>query len=441
MMKKIFFGILFFCAAANAQNATRSFEEDIQPAVFSISKVMMHDVTNPPAASRFYAYCMIGAYEIVSQNNPSLVSLSKLIKNYTPYIITANKGEYNYKIAAAYCIMETGKLILPSGYMLQDDEDEFVKGLKRSNIPENIISQSMAVAQQVAASVIQYSKGDNYNKLSTKLRYTPLKGDQYWFPTPPAYIEAVEPNWRIIRPMFIESSDQFIPPALTPFSKDSASAFYKLAKEVYFQSINQEQEHINIANFWDCNPFTVATSGHMMIGFKKITPGGHWMNIASIASKNAKLNFDNAILVHTMVSLALMDGFISSWDEKYRSNRLRPETYINRYIDVKWVPVLQTPPFPEYTSAHSVISNAAAATLTYLLGDNFPFTDNSEIIYDIPPRNFKSFNAAAAEAAISRLYGGIHYRDGVENGTKEGQVLGAYIVQKIKAAGIKPLVN
>jgi len=437
-MKIIFHAILLFSGSVFAQNAARLFEADIQPAVFSVSKVMMHDVINPPAASRYYAYCMAGAYEIVSQNNSSIVPLSKLVKSYTAHFIQTNKSEYNYKIAALYCMMETGKLMLPSGYMLQDDEDEFVKGLKRNDIPENIISKSLAVAQEIAASIVQYSRGDNYNKLSTKLRYTPLKGDQYWYPTPPAYIEAIEPNWRIIRPMFIESSDQFVPPALTPFSKDSTSGFYQLAKEVYNISINETQENINIANFWDCNPFTVSTSGHMMIGFKKITPGGHWMNIAGIVSKKAKLNFDNAILVHSMVALTLMDGFISSWDEKYRSNRLRPETFINRYIDPKWLPILQTPPFPEYTSAHSVISTASAAVLAYLLGDDFSFTDNSEIIYDIPPRTFKSFNQAASEAAISRLYGGIHYRDGVENGQKEGKVLGAYIVEKIISAGIQP---
>jgi len=437
-MKKVI-GIiaLLFLQVANAQNKTRSFEEDIQPAVFSVSKVMMHDVINPPAASRYYAYCMMGSYEIASQNDVSFISLSKLIKNYNGHIIKTNESEYNYKIASVYCIMETGKLMLPSGYMLQGDEDEFIKGLKRSGVSENIIATSLAVAQEIATSIIDYSRGDNYNKLSAKLRYTPLKGDQYWYPTPPAYIEAIEPNWRIIRPMFIESSDQFMPPPLAVFSKDSTSNFYKLAKEVYNISINQAQENISIANFWDCNPFTVSTSGHMMIGFKKITPGGHWMNIAGIASKKAKLNFDNAILVHTLVSLTLMDGFISSWDEKYRSNRLRPETYINRYIDSKWLPVLQTPPFPEYTSAHSVISTSSAAVLTYLLGDDFSFTDNSEVLYEIPPRDFQSFNQAAAEAAISRLYGGIHYRDGVENGQKEGKVLGAYIVDKLKSAGIR----
>ncbi len=438
-MKKIFLAILLFSESVIAQNTARLFEADIQPAVFSVSKVMMHDVINPPAASRYYAYCMAGAYEIVCQNNDSFIPLSKLIKNYPAQLVQINKNEYNYKIAALYCIVETGKLMLPSGYMLQEDEDEFVEGLKRSKIPQSIISKSVVVAQEIAAAIVQYSRGDNYNKLSTKLRYTPLKGDQYWYPTPPAYIEAIEPNWRIIRPMFIESSEQFVPPALTPFSKDSTSGFYKLAKEVYNISINEAQENINIANFWDCNPFTVSTSGHMMIGFKKITPGGHWMNVAGIASKKAKLNFDNAILVHSMIALTLMDGFISSWDEKYRSNRLRPETFINRYIDPKWVPILQTPPFPEYTSAHSVISTASAAVLTYLLGDDFAFTDNSEIIYEIPPRNFKSFNQAAAEAAISRLYGGIHYRDGVENGQKEGKVLGEYIVTKIKSAGIQPL--
>ncbi len=437
MKKNIIILLLLYFQTVNAQNKTSPFETDIQAAVFSISKVMMHDVVNPPAAARYYAYCLLGSYEIVSQNDTSLIPVSKFIKEYKPDFIEAKKSDYNYKVAALYCILETGKLMLPSGYMLQEDEDEFIKQLKLSKFSEKIIQKSLIIAAEVAASIVDYSKGDNYGKLSAKLRYTPLKGDQYWYPTPPAYIEAIEPNWRIIRPMFIESSGQFNPSPLTPFSKDTTSAFYKLAKEVYDISKNQPQENINIANFWDCNPFTVSTSGHMTIGFKKITPGGHWMNIAGIVSKKAKLTFNNAIVVHTLISLTLMDGFITSWNEKYKSNRLRPETYINRYMDTKWVPVLQTPPFPEYTSAHSVISTASAAVLTYLLGDNFSFTDNSEVIYDIPPRDFHSFNEAAAEAAVSRLYGGIHYRDGVENGQKEGKILGEFIIEKIRSAGVK----
>jgi hypothetical protein len=179
----------------------------------------------------------------------------------------------------------------------------------------------------------------------------------------------------------------------------------------------------------------------MSIGFKKISPGGHWMNITGIAAKKASLSFDNAVVLHTLVSITLVDAFISCWDEKYRSNRIRPETFINRYIDLHWQPLLQTPPFPEYTSGHSVISTAAAEVLSYQLGDHFSFTDDSEEMFEIKARTFQSFRQAAEEAAISRLYGGIHFRDAIVNGQAQGKAVGLKTIEKIKLAGIAPIKN
>jgi hypothetical protein len=209
-----------------------------------------------------------------------------------------------------------------------------------------------------------------------------------------------------------------------------------MAKDVFDISNNLNTEQLHIASFWDCNPFVVNTSGHMAIGFKKISPGGHWMNIAGIAAQKAKLNFDDAVVLHTLLSITLVDAFISCWDEKYRSNRIRPETYINRYIDMHWQPLLQTPPFPEYTSGHSVISAAAAEVLSFQLGDQFEFTDNSEEIFDIKARRFQSFRQASDEAAISRFYGGIHYMDAIVNGQAQGKAVGIHAVKKLKALGI-----
>ena len=103
---------------------------------------------------------------------------------------------------------------------------------------------------------------------------------------------------------------------------------------------------------------------------------------------------------------------------------MRPETYINKYIDENWLPLLQTPPFPEYTSGHSVISNAASVALTKLFGDNYAFTDSTETEFGMPVRSFKSFDDVAAEASVSRIYGGIHYRPAVEVGAKQGKLLG-----------------
>ena len=432
--------IIFFSSVARAQSKKPLPDYfQLKPAVFSLSMVMMHDVVNPPAASRFYCYAMLGAYEIVSQNNSSFIPLRTLLKNYRSDKITVEKNNYDYRIAAVYCILETGKRMLPSGYMLQEQEDKYTQTLRKHKITTSIIDESVAVAKAVTENIVAYAKTDGYGNLSAKLRYSPVRGEGNWYPTPPAYIEAVEPNWKTIRTMLIDSCNQFVPLSPLAFSKDSTSGFYQLAREVYDVSKKLTPQQLHIASFWDCNPFVVNTSGHMAIGFKKISPGGHWMNIAGIAAQKATLSFDNTVLLHTVLSLTIMDAFISCWDEKYRSNRIRPETYINKYIDINWQPILQTPPFPEYTSGHSVISTASAEVLTYLLGDLFSFTDNSEELFQIPARSFQSFKQAAGEAAISRLYGGIHFKDAIENGQTEGRELGKNIVEKIKAAGISSL--
>ena len=436
-MKKILIALLVLSKSTYAKETTPTYESMIQPAVYSLTMVMIHDVVSPPVAVRYYAYCIAGAYDIVAHNDPGIFPPASLIKNYTPVKITSAK--YDYRIAAIYCIYESGRLLLPSGFRLKDDEDKFIAQLKKNKVPQKLMDASVAVGKDVAAQIVEWSKGDSYNKLSAMLHYTPLKGDGKWYPTPPTYMQAVEPNWKRIRPMIIDSATQFKPVPPIAFSKDSGTAFYNQANEVYDVSKTLSNEQETIALFWDCNPFAVSTEGHMMIGYKKITPGGHWMNLTGIAATKAQLSFNQYIEVQAFVSLTLMDAFISSWDEKYRSNQIRPVTYINRYIDPKWVPILQTPPFPEYPSAHSVISTAAASVLDYMFGSNFSFTDNSEELFGLKPRNFTSFMQSAKDAAISRLYGGIHFREGVENGVKEGASLGNFIVDKLIKSGVKPL--
>ncbi len=413
----------------------------LQPTIFATTMVMIHDVVNPPAASRFYTYCLLGAHEIVAQQHPEqVVSAQRFVQQWKPITISTS-GQYNYQIAALYCILETGRLILPSGYMLEEEQQKLIASLQKAGYGQAQIDLSVGVAQQVAKQVMQRAASDNYSRLSTRLRYRPVKDDAHWYPTPPAYIEAIEPNWRTIKPMLIDSCSQFKPVLPVTFSKDSTSRFYKLAQEVYTIGNTLTPDQRFIASYWDCNPFAVNTSGHMSIGFKKISPGGHWMNITNLVTDQLKLPFDQAIEVESLVAMTLMDAFISCWDEKYRSNRIRPETYINRYISPRWQPLLQTPPFPEYTSGHSVISTAVAEVLTFLLGDNIGFTDNTEVIFDLPERKFSSFRQAASEAAISRLYGGIHFRDAIEDGQKQGKALGNFVIDRIRKAGVRPLLT
>jgi hypothetical protein len=135
--------------------------------------------------------------------------------------------------------------------------------------------------------------------------------------------------------------------------------------------------------------------------------------------------------VNTILAIGLMDGFQSCWDEKYRSNRIRPETAIRKYLDPKWTPFLQTPPFPEYLSGHSTISSVSAVLLTHFFGKEFTYTDTVEERYGLKARTYSSFEQAAVEAGISRFYGGIHFMDAIENGQKQGQLVGKQVLKKV----------
>ena len=168
-----------------------------------------------------------------------------------------------------------------------------------------------------------------------------------------------------------------------------------------------------------------------MFATKKITPGAHWIGITKVACRKANYDFQESVYAHTKTSIALFDGFISCWDEKYRSSLIRPETLINQNIDENWKPILQTPPFPEYTSGHSVVSGAASICLTEIFGDNFSFEDDTEVPYGLPIRSFSSFNQAAEEAAVSRLYGGIHYRAAIDLGLSQGRSIGKLVNDRL----------
>ncbi|HEV8284366.1 MAG TPA: vanadium-dependent haloperoxidase [Chitinophagaceae bacterium] len=436
-MKKLTF-ILFSCFhICLAQSRNENYAATVQQQVWSLTEVMYHDVVNPPAAARFYAYSILTGYEILSQLDPSVKRFQKGLNQYRSISISVDPLKLDKQLAVMYGILETGRNIIPSGYLLEEKEKLLLNEYKKKKIKKDALDSSVSFAKKISAIIVQYAKTDGYFRLSTLPRYKPLAADSNWHPTPPEYMAAVEPHWQSIRKFFSDVSYIPIVAPPVPFSADLLSPFMRMAKEVYTTGSSLSDEQKLIANFWDCNPFAVQFQGHMSIGLKKISPGGHWMGITGIVCNKARLDFASTMLLHTVVALALHDAFVCCWKEKYESNRVRPETVINRYIDEKWKPFLQTPPFPEYVSGHSVISTTAAELLSCLLGDNFSFTDTTESYIGLPARNFSSFKAAAAEARISRLYGGIHFRDAIENGAEQGKELGEFIVKKLQLTAVK----
>jgi hypothetical protein len=406
--------------------------EFIHRSLRAITDRIVHDIFSPPVASRIYAYSSVAAYEAILHQDSSYVSLAGQLHGLETVPTPEPGQEYCYVLAATEAMLKVGKALIFSEEDLEVEYNKIMSDFRATGIPDEVFDRSVAYGDVVASHILNWSSGDNYKQSRSFPKYSISMDPATWRPTPPAYMDAVEPHWNKIRTFVIDSAAQFKPAPPTPFSLNKGSAFFKEAKEVYEVVKNITEEQRSIAFFWDCNPFMMNVQGHVMFATKKISPGGHWINITRTVCTQAKKDAVFTADAYTRVSLSLIDGFISCWDEKYRSVLVRPETYINQYIDENWVPLLQTPPFPEYTSGHSVISNAASIALTKLLGENFSFTDSTEVEFGLTARTFSSFKAAAAEASISRLYGGIHYRPAVEVGANQGMQVGEFIATKIK---------
>ncbi|MEM7380375.1 MAG: vanadium-dependent haloperoxidase [Bacteroidota bacterium] len=426
---------LVFGCAKNTEPIVVS-PEEFHKSVDKVTEIMIHDIFSPPVASRIFAYPNIAAFEIIAKEQDNYLSLSGQVRELPPIPEPEAAKPVNYQVAALVAHMDVSRRLIFSEDKMTTFRDSLYTKWQSQNEAE--FTASKAYGLQVADHIAEWMSGDNYNQTRTMPKFTVNTDDpSRWQPTPPAYMDGIEPHWNKIRPFIIDSAGQFKPTPPPPFSMEEGTDFYKEVREVYdisneITAKGDESEEIQIAQFWDCNPYVSVTRGHLMFATKKITPGAHWIGIVKIATRKTDSDFDKTVYAYTKTSMAIADAFISCWDEKYRSNLIRPETLINEHIDDSWKPVLQTPPFPEYTSGHSVVSGAAGITLTDIFGDNFAFDDDTEVAYGLPIRSFNSFNQAADEAAISRMYGGIHYRTAVEIGVNQGRSLGRFLLENLK---------
>lgn len=433
-MKKNF--LIFLCVVLTSLTACDSGVKEVKveaqvyhATMDKLSDIIVHDIFSPPVASRIYAYPSIAMYEVLAQENADYKSLAGQLTELES--IPQPETEVSHELAALEAFIKIGTALIFS----EADMDEYRAALYEElgeGVNKKFFEASVAYGGQVADHILKWADGDMYKQTRTYPKFTVTDDEDRWQPTPPGYFEAIEPHWTQIRPFAIDSSAQFTPERPTEFDMNKNSQFYKEVMEVYEVGNNLTQEQKEIASFWDCNPYVMNVTGHVMAATKKITPGGHWIGIVKIACEKAQADPMKSAEAYALTSIALADGFISCWDEKFRSNLIRPETIINEYIDEEWLPLLQTPPFPEYTSGHSVISNAAAVALTSVFGEDFSFDDTTEEKYGLTVRSFDSFIDASEEAAISRLYGGIHYMPAIENGVTQGRKLGNYVVDKLE---------
>jgi hypothetical protein len=428
-------GVIFVfssCKKADYQKVTHD-PELYRLTVKKLNDIVLENNFPPVIASRNYAYANIAAYEVIAAGDPSHYrSLAGQIKH-LPAMPKPDKGkEIDFQFASLLSFCYVGNAVtFPEGSMFVYI-DELKQKAKDAGMPSDVFNNSVAYSDTLAKAIMKWSKKDHYAQTRSASKYTVVRKDGRWIPTPPMYAQALEPHWGEIRPMVLDSASQIPAPEPPPYNMtDKNSTFYKSVIEVkqLVDSLNEDQKHM--ADFWDDNAFKLNVVGHASFATKKFGPAGHWMNIAAIGSKIKHADFGTTVAAYTQASIALFDAFINCWYIKYKSNSVRPETVITKLIDPDWRPRIQTPPFPEYISGHAVISAAAAEVLTHCFGDNLVYTDNSESEFGIPARTFRSFRDAAQEAAMSRVYGGIHYKNACITGNMSGRKIGDLVVEKL----------
>lgn len=399
--------------------------------VDELTQVIIYDVFSPPVASRIYAYTSLAAYEAIRHSEKGYPSIAAQMHGMAKMPDPEAGKEYNYLLASTRAFFTVAEKVTFSVDSLRKYYNPLLEQYK-TLLQKDVYDRSIAFGEAIGNAVLERTRKDHYKETRGMPKFLGVNEPGKWRPTPPDYIDGAEPYWAQILPLTMDSAKHF--PALPPplYSEDTNSIFYKTVYEVYAIGKNLTPQQKEIAKYWDDNPAVNEHSGHLMFTTKKITPVGHWIGITSIASRMKNLSAIESAQAYVMTSAGIFDGFVACWEEKYKSQLVRPVTVINEKIDRNWQPLLQTPPFPEHTSGHSTISAAAAIILTRRFGDNFAFEDTSDFAYIGMKRKFSSFMQAAQEASISRLYGGIHYRTGVEEGTRQGMAIGEYINGRIR---------
>jgi len=396
-----------------------------------LTQVIIYDVFTPPVASRIYVYTSLASYEAIRFAKEGTSSIAEKLNGFGKMPIPEKGKNYNYTLAATKAFFKVARNVKVFSVDSLNKYEQSIYDNYKARLDDSTYNNSVAFGDTVAGTILARAKKDGYAISRGKQKYIGSHEPGKWRPTPPDYLDGVEWCWNTMKPMVLDSAAQFKPNRPPQYDTKPGTTFYKMMKEVYDINKNLTSEQKLIAKYWDDNPFVIEHAGHMMFGNKKITPGGHWMGITAQVVKQTNADIVKTAQSFALTSIALFDGFISCWDEKYRSSYVRPVTVINELIDKNWAPLLQTPPFPEYTSGHSTITASAATVLTKLYGDNFAFEDSSDYHYIGLKRKFSSFQAAAAEASMSRVYGGIHYVLSVNTGSEQGKKVGGLVVKKL----------
>ena len=374
----------------------------------------------PPVASRAFAYAGLALFEALVPGIPEGRTLSDRLQGIPELPRAGRNREYDWPTVANAALADISHRLFATAtadnHLAIDALERGFADRFRSSLPLGVFDRSVQRGRDVAAVIFEWSRSDGGHEayLHNFPPYAPPAGPGLWVPTPPGFLPAMQPYWGSCRMFALPSGAACPPDDPTPYSEDPESRFFTEALEVYDAVKALTQQERDIAEFWSDDPGATPT------------PPGHSISILTQTMRARGSSLDQAAEAYAKVGIAVADAFICCWYIKYRVNLLRPVTYIRAHIDPAWSSLLVTPPFPDFTSGHSVQSGAAAQVMTHLFGQ-VAFTDHTHDDRGLTPRSFDSFDDAAAEAAVSRLYGGIHYRPAIDLGLLQGRCIGAHV--------------
>jgi hypothetical protein len=380
---------------------------------------------SPPVAARAFAYIGVTLYESIVPGSAEYQSLAGQLTGLGAARIPRG-GPFHWPAVANAAVAAIMRELYdtPASHAAIAQLEASFDARFRDDVPPGIVVASSKHGREIGGFIDEWSRRDGFATLHD-CPYSPPAGQGMWEPTPPGYRNAIEPCWGRIRPFVIPSARACDPGAPPAYSTQASSPFFHEAKEVYDVVNDLTPEQLAIATFWSDDPGTTGT------------PPGHSIMIAAQVVEQQNLPLDVAAETFARVGIAVADAFVACWWTKFQYNLLRPITYVHDVLgDRDWTSPLVTPPFPEYASGHSVQSAATARVLTDMFGD-LAFTDHTHDVRGLPPRSFDSFLEAAEEAAISRLYGGIHFRSAIERGLDQGQCVGSS-VSALRFRRLKP---
>ena len=417
--------VLLLGFASSARAGDRSAVDPIRDWYRLTLELVRHTPTySPPVASRAFAYLGVTAFEALASGDDRLNTLAGQLNGLEPLPSRESGADYDDAVVVQAAMAEVLRDLFantgPTGQRAIASFGTKLQAKAAAGLPAETVARSEAHGQAIAEHILAWSRADGgavVENMGFPAAYQPRAAPDAWIPTSLVAQQQAPllPAWGSNRPFEMPDGSACGLPAPPAYSEDPDSAFYREAAEVHRTVLDLTPEQREIARFWSDDPMLSPT------------PPGHWISIALRV-----LEDDGADAARTAEALALLgigmaDAFIGCWHAKFEYDLVRPITYIRRVIDPKWEPILNTPPFPEYPSGHSTQSGTAATVLTGLFGPGRAFEDATHVDDGLPARAYASFWAAAEEAALSRLYGGIHFRSAIDRGLDQGRCIGAFV--------------